>query len=190
LVLGGNALGHIPIGERIEHLDEIIQRLGGVIAQRVERGTNIEHQPGFAVKIDTLGEVASDRRLNDAANRRLELARHFLHCHFAFGGGFFVLLGLFSGFELGSFGGFYLEGLDRSRDIADFVLAAKAEQNDIKISVRELAHACRQRADRIRDAVLGLGAVFSDDTLARGASCTLATLPIRKKAMRSSIALA
>ena len=28
LILGGNALGHVALGERIEHLDEIVERLG------------------------------------------------------------------------------------------------------------------------------------------------------------------
>ena len=41
--------------------------------------------PALAFEIDALGEVAGDRRLDDAADRRLELVRHLLHRRFALG---------------------------------------------------------------------------------------------------------
>ena len=91
-------------------------------------------------EIDALREVAGNRRLDDAADRRLKLTGHLGHRRFTFGGGFLVLFDFFFRFTLGFFGGHDLEGLDRSRDIADFVLAAEARQHNVKIAGCKLFH--------------------------------------------------
>ena len=148
LVVGRDALGEIALGKRIEHMDEVIQRLGDVLAQRIERGADAEHESGLAFEVDALREIADNRRRDDAANRRFELAGHLSHRRFTFGSGFFILFDLFFRFTLGFLGGFDFEGLDRSRDIADFVLAAKARQHNGKVSGCELFHRTGQGGER------------------------------------------
>ena len=62
----------IAVGERAEHADKIVQRLGDVVAQRVHRGAEIEHEVRLAFERHALGEIAGDRRLDDAADLGLD----------------------------------------------------------------------------------------------------------------------
>ncbi len=68
LVFGGDALAEIALGERAEHPDKVAQRLCDVVAQRIDRGADIENEAGLAFKRNALGEVAGDRGLDDAAD--------------------------------------------------------------------------------------------------------------------------
>ena len=67
---------------------------------------------------------------------------------------FLILLGLFFRFGLSFFGGLDLESLDRYRDIADFVLAAKARQHHVEIAIGQFSHRTRHRGNRPHDATL------------------------------------
>src|SRR6185369_10402795 len=59
----------IAFRKRAEDPQKIVQRLGHVFAKRVERFSDIEHEPGLAGEIDALREVADDRSLHKAADR-------------------------------------------------------------------------------------------------------------------------
>ncbi len=130
-------------------VDEVVQRFGDIVAQRVDRGADIEHQAILAVELDALGEVAGDRGLDDAADRRLELVGHPGERGLALGFGLLVLLGLGLGFALCFFRGLHLERLDRLGDVADLVLALETRQHHAEIAVSKLVHALCQRRDRI-----------------------------------------
>ena len=72
LILGGDARRQIALGERAEHADEVLQRLAGVLAQRVHRRGEIEHEPFLALERNALGEVAGDRGLDEVVDLALD----------------------------------------------------------------------------------------------------------------------
>ena len=172
LVLRRDALGEIAFGERVQHLDQVIERLGDVLAQRVDGGADVEHEAVFALEIDALGEVAGHGRVDDAADGGLEFLGHLLHRCVAFGGGTFFLLGLFlrraGGFfrlaaQLLLVGGGFFFGLplrllgqhdadvvDGAGGLAHFVLALGA--GDLhRLALRHTLQQADQRAHRFGD---------------------------------------
>jgi len=105
--------------------------------------------PALAVERDTLGEVAGDGGLHDAADRRLELVGHLGERSLTLGFGLAVLLGLGLGFALRILRRFDLEGFDGPGDIADLVLALEPRQHYPEIARGQLLHAPGQGYDRI-----------------------------------------
>ena len=72
LVFGSDALGQVAAGERAQHADKIVQRLADVLAQRVHRGGEIEHEVLLAFERNTLREVAGHRGLDQAVDLGLD----------------------------------------------------------------------------------------------------------------------
>ena len=151
LVFGNDPLGEVAPCERTQHLDEIVQGLRDIVAQRIDQCSDIEHEAGLAIEIDPLGEVAGHRGRNDAAHDRLEVVGHLGQGGLALHVGTLVLLGLLRSFALRLLCGFDFEFIDRLGDVADLVLAAKSRQHHVEVALRQFSHGFGQRGDRIGD---------------------------------------
>ena len=151
--MGGDALGEVAVGERVEHPDQILERGGHVLAQRIDRGADIEHEAGLAVEIDALREVAGDGGLHDAADGGFEVARHFLPLPLrdlpprALG---FLLLR----FHLLDADQIFLEGLGGAGIVADLVAIIGEGNIHGLVAVGELGEHLRNLAERLGDAEL------------------------------------
>ena len=144
LILGGDALRQIAFGERIEHFNEVVERLGHVLAQRIDRAADVEHKSALAFEIDALPEVAGHRRLDDAAYCRLELGGHFLHRRFAFGASSFIPARPFLPLRVGPFSAALTLKVSTASAISPIlVLAAKARQHHGEIAIGQFSHRTR-----------------------------------------------
>ncbi len=155
--------------------DQVVERGSHVLAQRVDGAADVEDEAGLAVQVDALREIAGNRGIDDAADRKLELFRHLLHGGVTFGGGALFLgrlflggagrlvgvaAGLFAvgrGFLLGLAAGFFRQHqadvVDGAGGLADLVAALGAGDLDLLA----LGHALQerdQRAHRLDDAEL------------------------------------
>ena len=72
MILGRDPWRHIAAGERAQHADEVLQRLAGVLAQRVHRGGEIEHEVLLAFERHALREIAGHRGLDQAVDLALD----------------------------------------------------------------------------------------------------------------------
>ncbi len=123
-----------------------LQRLRDIVAQRIDRGADIENEAGLAFKRHALGEVAGDRGLDDAADRRLELIGHPGQRRLTLDLSLPVLLGLLSRLAFRLFRRFDLEGFDRLGDVADLILALEARQHHAEIALGKFPHTLGQSA--------------------------------------------
>ena len=124
--------------------------LAGVVAQRIDRGADVEHQPGFAIEIDALGEVTGDARRDNVANRRQELAGP-CDVGFALGIRLPVLLGLMLGFAPRLVGKHLLDPVDRPCRRADLVPALDAGDLDL-LALRKPLQQTNQDRKRLGNA--------------------------------------
>jgi hypothetical protein len=150
-IFRNDALGQIALGQSGQHLNEIAQRLRDIVAQAVDQGADVENQSGLAFQRDPPREIAGCRSLDDVADRRLEFIGHFRQRSLALGFGAPILLGLLGGFALRLLGRPHFELVDGLGDVADFVFACEPGKHDVEVAGGELAHALRQRRDRVGD---------------------------------------
>ena len=72
LVVSFNSFGQIAIGKRAQHADEVLHCPGGVLAQRVHRAGEIEHEPALAIDRHALREIAGDHRFDQIVDLGLD----------------------------------------------------------------------------------------------------------------------
>ncbi len=89
--------------------------------------------------------------LDHRADRRFEPISKPVHVRFALLRGKLILLHLGFRFIARLLLGLDLEGFDRPRHVAHFVLAVEPGQDDGEIAFCEFTHRCRQRRQRPQD---------------------------------------
>jgi len=96
LVAGDNARRQVALRQRTEHVLDVIEDLADIAAHRIQRLGQVADDAFLAFQRHALGKIAGHRRLNDPADRGVEIVHDLGHDGFAFDRGDAVKLHLAS----------------------------------------------------------------------------------------------